>query len=40
MSSDIIVDISRQISKVLDEKDPIKQPYTFEVTTAGAIQGK
>lgn len=38
VSSDVIVDISRLISKVLDEKDPIKQPYTLEVTTAGATR--
>lgn len=36
VSSDKIVEITRQISKKLDEKDPIKGTYTLEVTTAGA----
>ncbi|QPK93936.1 ribosome maturation factor RimP [Actinomyces sp. zg-332] len=36
VSSDKIVEISRKISKLLDEKDPIKGAYTLEVTTAGA----
>ena len=36
VSSDKIVEITRQISKMLDAKDPIKGAYTLEVTTAGA----
>ena len=36
VSSDKIVEISRKVSKLLDEKDPIKGAYTLEVTTAGA----
>ena len=36
VSSDQIVEISRQISKAFDKQDPIKNIYTLEVTTAGA----
>lgn len=36
VSSDKIAYISRKISKLLDEKQPISQAYTLEVSTPGA----